>query len=1374
MLKLRKPFSPKVQLHIRQNQLQRLWDKYVPAASEEYEQIQLVYLAERLGQQGKEPEQIRLLLHLILQNKRMQMNLVQYPVLVKIGREQMERRLRQIERYYAVQLKSCDFAMYRTVKQYFTLLEQAEEGSRRYKSWQESHQAIEAQRARYRQLSLFSEKLRERVEAHSVDRLRMLEREFVHSLSDNEYRTLAQELIWQEKPQLISYLNGCDEIRCEKIVGELEADGHMGRVLSLIPEQPAKEKLLAAANRLRQKEFCLFYHQVMNVKEIHPQMVLWKKGRKGMLRSIDVLEPEMLRQLWTQMEGMAGLLAQDTLRVQGKDAPGADGLRVPGADAPGQDTLRMPGMDVPGEGALRMPGMDAAGAGALQVPGTDVSGQDTSWMPGKAVWEQRILRILGKDVPGEDALRILEKDASGQSTPDLRTPEEGVGQDGQRDALLISGRDMQEQSTLTLRMQENHVPGQGTPRSAEQEASWQDTPGLPEQNALRQAMPRSAEQEAPWQDTAGSLEHRAPWQGTPGSSEQKAPEQVMPCLTEQKAPERELPRPAEQKALRQDTPGSPEQDARGQDSLRTPGKDIREHEALRAREKEFVYSLLEPEYQALAEKLIWQEKPELIEYLKVCKKDQCKEIVRALEKDTRMRKALLSIQKRSVRKKLVAVANKLEQKEFCLFYRQALDLKNLNPPIAIWKKTRTEMLQFIDELKPESLQRMWAQMEAAGPVKGVKHIFSEKMLRLQERYEKKAAGSVEEQILSIAEENHMEGLADFLETEKPDLPDDLYQVADHLDRELALRRETIGQQQAQAFEVYQDAYHQILKAEDLTALQKEHTARLVAQALRERCQEKLTGEEIENICVWSRTLLDYQEKAAKEQDKETADPADRQELIHVMEHVNRYMPGKKSGEGLLLEWKEQLPGNRNIQKLLRYIRELEEGQKETLFQYLADTVMIWQKASLSGQERSGRRKAAEPAQGNPAEAVERFMGDGGFEPGRKSAEQPDSRMPGIPYERLREWGDILLLHPDSRQEAADADLLTGSLQGLSADGEDAQTQMIRRQIELAKDRNSLQRLIRQVSHRAGRELVYADAKLRLPQVQTLITYIRQLDEAQYGVLVEELAQITGSTEQPGDEAGTKAAVYGGQGKSETQVPDHRTDGEAKAAMVHAGYEEAELVHAQEAPHAVTDIHAPGQERNRDFLAAAYPVLVQRIQAYESAYQKKLSGNIRRTEQKIFGNGYGVNGAAFYGKNGDTSGKIPYESGADIYEITPYGEAGPEYEMTAEEAGGTFAYAAQTRTQPESGYVTQELEYSAQRAEHSQEEQKKSELRMQMETAKIKSAQEQLDRKLKEVEHQLKKVETDTGEKRDVKSFAEEVKRQMYEELHVEKLRRGLV
>ena len=57
---------------------------------------------------------------------------------------------------------------------------------------------------------------------------------------------------------------------------------------------------------------------------------------------------------------------------------------------------------------------------------------------------------------------------------------------------------------------------------------------------------------------------------------------------------------------------------------------------------------------------------------------------------------------------------------------------------------------------------------------------------------------------------------------------------------------------------------------------------------------------------------------------------------------------------------------------------------------------------------------------------------------------------------------------------------------------------------------------------------------------------------------------------------------------------------------------------------------------------------------------------------------------------------------------------------------------------------------------------------------MKSAQGQLDKKLKEVETQLRKVESRAKAKEDVSAFADQVKKQLYEELHIEKLRRGLI
>ena len=86
----------------------------------------------------------------------------------------------------------------------------------------------------------------------------------------------------------------------------------------------------------------------------------------------------------------------------------------------------------------------------------------------------------------------------------------------------------------------------------------------------------------------------------------------------------------------------------------------------------------------------------------------------------------------------------------------------------------------------------------------------------------------------------------------------------------------------------------------------------------------------------------------------------------------------------------------------------------------------------------------------------------------------------------------------------------------------------------------------------------------------------------------------------------------------------------------------------------------------------------------------------------------------------------------------------------------------------------DLQHSVQESTVSGEEQQMEQTRMREENAQLKLAQEQISRKLKEVEVQLQKVETTARAREDVRAFAEQVKSQLYEELHVEKLRRGLI
>ncbi|MCC8029307.1 MAG: hypothetical protein LIO75_05885, partial [Lachnospiraceae bacterium] len=65
------------------------------------------------------------------------------------------------------------------------------------------------------------------------------------------------------------------------------------------------------------------------------------------------------------------------------------------------------------------------------------------------------------------------------------------------------------------------------------------------------------------------------------------------------------------------------------------------------------------------------------------------------------------------------------------------------------------------------------------------------------------------------------------------------------------------------------------------------------------------------------------------------------------------------------------------------------------------------------------------------------------------------------------------------------------------------------------------------------------------------------------------------------------------------------------------------------------------------------------------------------------------------------------------------------------------------------------------------------IRMQEETTERKAVQEQLDHRLKEVEQQLSHAFRQAGAEENASALADRVKRQLHEELHMERLRRGL-
>ena len=256
MLKLRKPFLQNIQLHIRQDLLQSLWDKYVPASSPEYEQIQLVYLSGETGQEEGQPRQIQLLISLLLKNRMLQMGEEKYPSSLAFGIRRMETSLKRVEKYCLTQLKGRDFTMFRSVEQYMTLLEQEQTESRRYEGWQREHQETEQKLEEYRLLSIFSRQVREFLEEHSKQMTGAPERELLASLSETEYRRLAETSIWQRREAVIAYLKTCGGVQAGRMTERLKEETALCRSLirkTGLAETDRKERALTEERELRER-----------------------------------------------------------------------------------------------------------------------------------------------------------------------------------------------------------------------------------------------------------------------------------------------------------------------------------------------------------------------------------------------------------------------------------------------------------------------------------------------------------------------------------------------------------------------------------------------------------------------------------------------------------------------------------------------------------------------------------------------------------------------------------------------------------------------------------------------------------------------------------------------------------------------------------------------------------------------------------------------------------------------------------------------------------------------------------------------------------------------------------------------------------------
>ena len=331
MIKLIEPFQPKIGFHTNTGFLQSLWDKYVPATSENYDRISLIYLHGMPGEDAKPKQQVNLLVNLVLKNFFMQINLSQNPML--FNQTSISGSVRHLREIYLNQLKKIDFQLYQSLKQYAVYLERSEKEEIRYREWAKENQAIIEMQREYRVLEDLSKRLKILTTVQSVQLERKYGKNLFRSLDKKEYKLLSEAFLWAEKKQVEEYIQHCSEKQhlriCKLLKDEPElysALKEAGRTQVTAERSPladvsgtvTREQLILLIRSYGQKEFRRFCHQVLfpdiemdkEYDSLLQAGILWKKSKKEIYQQFKQMTVEEIHHFWEEIPLLTAKISQ--------------------------------------------------------------------------------------------------------------------------------------------------------------------------------------------------------------------------------------------------------------------------------------------------------------------------------------------------------------------------------------------------------------------------------------------------------------------------------------------------------------------------------------------------------------------------------------------------------------------------------------------------------------------------------------------------------------------------------------------------------------------------------------------------------------------------------------------------------------------------------------------------------------------------------------------------------------------------------------------------------------------------------------------------------------------------------------------------------
>ena len=294
MIELFEPFQAKLQLHIDEGFLQRLWDKYVPASAESYERISLIYLNGPVLPDREPSRQIQILVNIALNNLFLQMNMKQSRMLV--CRQALDRSLRYSMKYYLEQLKRSDFQVFQSLNQFVTYLEKEEEKNRQYRRWQKENRIIEQFKHEYRVLQDFSMEMKKL----SIGRLAQTERKICKdifwSLGKKEYKSLAESFIWREKESLKNYIRFSDEEQYQQILKRLTKVTELHDILTTQVKSVQEIESAAEAEDAQKAERAIEAERAQKAERAIENI-----SREQLLSSLEILDQKDLRKFYQKV-----------------------------------------------------------------------------------------------------------------------------------------------------------------------------------------------------------------------------------------------------------------------------------------------------------------------------------------------------------------------------------------------------------------------------------------------------------------------------------------------------------------------------------------------------------------------------------------------------------------------------------------------------------------------------------------------------------------------------------------------------------------------------------------------------------------------------------------------------------------------------------------------------------------------------------------------------------------------------------------------------------------------------------------------------------------------------------------------------------------